>query len=224
MCACNAPILSLSPSPSSPSPSRKRGRPRRDCRCGLWNPSFSFVSNVEHVLSSLMCLVTDRKPYSLGSDFHASFSLSPTLHYYFSGSPSPTIKSMCLCIDNARVAASSRSECYHFCKEGYLNVILCGHKVRAHRFVLWALRGFYPVKLAPPQGGSVSDFLLEPLCLHICGNKGCLNPCHLVWGDCSSNRARDRCRFVYSALLELQGRLSDSLLMSWDCDCARCVS
>ena len=112
MCACNAPILSLSPSPSSPSPSRKRGCPRRDCRCGLWNPSFSFVSNVEHVLSSLMCLVTDRKPCPLGSDFHASFSLShKPLHY-----------------------------------------------------------------------------------------------------------------FVYSALLELHGRLSDSLLMSWDCDCARCVS
>ncbi len=83
MCACNAPILSLSPSPSSPSPSRKRGRPRRDCRCGLWNPSFSFVSNVEHVLSSLMCLLTDRKPCPLGSDFHASFSLShKPLHYF----------------------------------------------------------------------------------------------------------------------------------------------
>lgn len=45
-----------------------------------------------------------------------------------------------------------------------------------HRFVLWALRG------PPPDDG-------HRVAMHLCDNKACLNPCHLVWGTRSMNVA-----------------------------------
>ena len=60
----------------------------------------------------------------------------------------------------------------------------------AHRLVLWAMHG-------PP---------VDPHCLHVCGNKDCLNPSHLVWGSARDNRVRVDAEMVYLALLEQQGR------------------
>lgn len=48
--------------------------------------------------------------------------------------------------------------------------------VRLHRFILWAMDGV--------TGSNV--------CMHVCNNKACLNPHHLVWGDNQDNHISNR--------------------------------
>ena len=71
----------------------------------------------------------------------------------------------------------------------------------AHRLVLWAMHG-PPVDMLAAEGWTSSG----PHCLHVCGNKDCLNPSHLVWGSARDNRVRVDAEMVYLALLEQQGR------------------
>jgi hypothetical protein len=87
----------------------------------------------------------------------------------------------------------------------YVTVQLGSHKGTAikeyaHRIVLWAMHG-PPLDLLATMGGWTSA---GPHCLHVCGNKDCLNPSHLVWGSAGDNKADDE--LVYLALLEQQGR------------------
>jgi hypothetical protein len=229
------PIPALAPAPApAPAPippaRPKRGRPpRRDPDAGLWDTKLSFEDNIEKCLSFLMGLVTDSDPDF--SSFEESFSLSPFLPCSTVAPPNISFsKSLCLCIDKTKAAAAKRSNCYQFCEgsegDGYLDLVLCGHRVRAHRFVLWAYHGFRQPSAQDRRNLSSigsPELLHEPLCLHICGNKSCINPFHLVWGGHKDNLAPDRCKAVYSKLLIAQSRQVDSEFMYWLCKCRVCV-
>jgi len=72
-------------------------------------------------------------------------------------------------------------------------------KEYAHRLVLWAMHGPDVASLAT-RGWSTKG----PHCLHMCGNKDCLNKSHLVWGSAGDNKADEVIRYI--ELLEEQGR------------------
>lgn len=66
---------------------------------------------------------------------------------------------------------------------------------RAHRIVLWAFHG-------PPPAG-----LLKPVAMHLCHNRGCCNPQHLVWGEDRENRRKKAVADVAARRrLQQQGR------------------
>ena len=66
---------------------------------------------------------------------------------------------------------------------------------RAHRIVLWAFHG-------PPPA-----YLLKPVAMHLCHNRGCCNPQHLVWGEDRENRRKKAVADVAARRrLEQQGR------------------
>jgi hypothetical protein len=73
------------------------------------------------------------------------------------------------------------------CRGGYLRLRIgynsCGKAVdiHAHTFVLWAARGLPPGYTYPRW-----------VCMHLCHNKSCINPTHLVWGYVEDNVGMSR--------------------------------
>ena len=141
--------------------------------------------------------------------------------------------SLCMCVSASKVNALrvDGQKGVHLL-DGYLRLPLSGSapykNIVAHKFVLWACHGFPPDFLsplsssegggeagssslspppmpqAPPQLKAPPKFMYEPLALHICGNKACMNPSHLVWGYASHNSAPDWDPDVYFPLLSAQ--------------------
>ena len=66
--------------------------------------------------------------------------------------------------------------------------------------VLWSMHG-PPMDMLAAEGWGTKG----PHCLHLCGNKDCLNNTHLVWGSARDNKVD--AESVYLALLEQQGRI-----------------
>lgn len=151
----------------------------------LWVPSLSFEDNVAHCLSWLNSQLDECSKVLPGD---ASFP-------------------ECDCFARpleVKVGSSFAPVCMHFMPGvpklgGYVKMVLGaqGHSFRVHemghRFILWAHHG------PPPPS------LLAPICLHICGDKECGNPCHLVWGNHNDNRAAPGSP-VYTTRLEQQRR------------------
>jgi hypothetical protein len=90
----------------------------------------------------------------------------------------------CMLMDPARVIAAE----YVTRGRGYVWLMLgqIGHgrarvniKEGAHRFVLWANWGPPPPDIA------------DPVAMHMCHDKACLNPFHLVWGEIWENASPD---------------------------------
>lgn len=68
-----------------------------------------------------------------------------------------------------------------------------------HRLVLYLIFG--------PPPASEDNVAWE--CCHICSNKTCLNPVHLVWGTKGDNYANDMYR--YMSLARAQGHPEDTI-------------
>jgi len=136
----------------------------------LWVPGDSIKVNVERVLTHLLGCVMWDEPTLPTLPIKTPFAQ----HVKIRGTDSqgrPMLSShdisLCMCLEH-EVSCD-------WMHDGYMPVHFnVGHGVvNAHRFMLWALYGFHEDK---------------SLCLHICGNKFCINPEHLVWGDAKLNK------------------------------------
>lgn len=73
---------------------------------------------------------------------------------------------------------------------------------RAHRIVAWAMFGPPPREIA------------QPVAMHTCGDKTCLNPRHIVWGERAENVSRRLANWHAHKRLDKEGRPSPSRLVS----------
>lgn len=80
-------------------------------------------------------------------------------------------------LNKTRPGAGGCLEWAHATARGYGTIMHKGKNVGVHRIACLALHGL------PPEGKTHA--------LHRCGNRRCVNPFHLYWGDNADN-ARDR--------------------------------
>lgn len=96
----------------------------------------------------------------------------------------PTLEQCCMVPDEAIVRNTrhinfDKSHAYVLVKVARRPKRLGGWlQERAHRIILWAMHG-------PPPAG-----LCRPVAMHLCHNRRCINPQHLVWGEDRENRRR----------------------------------
>lgn len=116
----------------------------------------------------------------------------------------------CLTLRPAALAEESANAWVTRAPGGYYAVRIAtrGNKTvieRLHRLVLWCVYG-------PPP----CTWKRQTMALHMCGNKECINPEHLAWGDRATNSmslhqddeaATNKTLSAYAALLKDQGRL-----------------
>jgi hypothetical protein len=163
-----------------------------------WDKAQGVGYNMKGILDRLGAVL---EPSSMegveGSEKGSVFS--QPLQYERRGCLRSEVQEACMRLSEAKVAMAKGM--YQPERRGYVKVTLGNLRGRSitewgHRLVLWAVHG----PPASPEGWTTSG----PHCLHMCGQKDCLNPSHLVWGTAQDNR--DDEERVYVERLREQGR------------------
>lgn len=189
-----------------------------DVSCNqLWDKSLNVSDNMGHILAKLGACLEPSACINNAGHGPSSSSHAPDSQFFHhpifyqrhvrsrgvvNSSTTHQTKGACMFISDTQLNGPSlhqvEPDSYMLVNLGSLK----GEAIKeyAHRLVLWAMHG-PPTKMLADMGGWGPK---GPQCLHVCGNKDCLNPAHLVWGSAQDNYRDSESRYIQ--LMEGQGR------------------